>query len=109
MLDTDLGTMNAGAATYTGSDVDADTALSFSLSGADSDKFELIDTDDTDPVDGDMPTLAWKAAPDFENPGDSDRDNVYEVTVVVSDGVNDGMQAVTVKVTNVEELTGASR
>ena len=32
--------------------------------------------------------LAWKAAPDFENPGDSDRDNVYEVTVVVSDSVN---------------------
>ena len=31
------------------------------------------------------------------------RDNVYEVTVVASDGANSAMRDVTVKVTNMEE------
>ena len=99
VLDTNLATEDdAEPATYTAMDVDADTALAFSLSGADGDKFELTGMD---PI---MRTLAFKAAPDFENPGDSDRDNVYEVTVVVSDGVNNKMQADAVKVTNMEEM-----
>ena len=61
-------------------------------------------TDPQNDDDGDMRDFSVQGeAPDFENPGDSDRDNVYEVTVVVSDGVNDSMVAVTVKVTNIEE------
>ena len=31
-------------------------------------------------------TLTFNAAPDFEAPADANSDNVYEVTVVVSDG-----------------------
>jgi glucose/arabinose dehydrogenase len=30
--------------------------------------------------------VSFKAAPDFENPGDANRDNVYELTLTVSDG-----------------------
>ena len=44
--------------------------------------------------------LVFKEKPDFENPGDTNGDNVYKVTVVASDGVNDAMWDVTVKVTN---------
>ena len=47
--------------------------------------------------------LAFEDEPDFENPGDMNRDNVYEVTVVASDGVNAAMRDVTVKVTNITE------
>ena len=47
---------------------------------------------------------SFKANPDFESPGDSGRDNVYEVTLVVTDSKgNSDEQDVTVKVTNVEE------
>ena len=51
-------------------------------------------------------TLAFKAKPDFEKPGDANGNNIYEVTVVATDG--DGLTAMkqvtyTVKVTNVEE------
>ena len=47
--------------------------------------------------------LAFKDKPDFEMPGDSNRDNVYQVTVVASDGVNPAMRDVIVKVTNMPE------
>ena len=53
---------------------------------------------------GAMPTLAFKANPDYESPGDSGGNNVYEVTLVVTDSKgNTDEQEVTVKVTNVEE------
>ena len=47
--------------------------------------------------------LRFKSSPDFESPGASD--NSYEVTVRASDGGQDttAMEAVTVRVTNVEE------
>ena len=32
-----------------------------------------------------MRTLSFKANPDYESPGDSGGDNVYEVTLVVTD------------------------
>ena len=44
--------------------------------------------------------LVFKAKPDFETPGDSNRDNVYQVTVVASDGANSAMRDVIVKVTD---------
>ena len=85
---------------YTAADADeADTAgdLDWSLAGADSSKFSITET-------GATRTLSFKANPDYESPGDSNRNNVYEVTVVVTDSKdNSAEQDVTVKVTNVEE------
>ena len=51
-----------------------------------------------------MSALAFKANPNYESPGDSGGNNVYEVTLVVTDskGNTDDLD-VTVKVTNVEE------
>ena len=85
---------------YTGSDADAADPLAdlkWSLSGADASKFEITGTAGTR-------TLAFKANPDYESPGDSGGDNVYEVTVVVTDSKgNTDEQDVTVKVTDIEE------
>ena len=85
---------------YTATDVDvADPAadLTWTLSGADASKFDITGT-------GDMRDLAFKASPNYESPGDSGANNVYEVTLVVTDskGNTDDLD-VTVKVTNVEE------
>ena len=52
-----------------------------------------------------MRVLAFKANPDYESPGDSGANNLYEVTVVVTDTKgNTDERAVMVKVTNIEEL-----
>ena len=74
--------------------------ITLSLSGADSDKFEL---NDLDPVLSGTQELAFKEAPDFENPGDSNEDNIYEVTVEASDTVMTASQSVTIKVTDADE------
>ena len=99
VLDVDLSDPNADLAEYTGTDPeDTDTELKWSVSGADSGKFAI------DSATGDRTTLAFKAAPDYEMPGDANGDNVYEVTVVVTDSkANTAMRDVTVKVTNEEE------
>ena len=95
------GTALAAEPTYTASDPDtvADPVddLKWTLSGADAGKFELDGS-------GDTRTLAFEEAPNYESPGDSGRNNVYEVTIRVTDSEgNTADQAVTVKVTNMEE------
>ena len=78
--------------------VDTAADLKWSLSGADASKFDISTSG------GATRTLSLKEAPDYEAPGDSGRDNVYEVTVVVTDTKgNSDEQDVTVKVTNAEE------
>ena len=96
--------------TYTAFDPEGGT-VTLSLSGDDEDMFMLDDVSGTCPADPAIPngttatckTLSLQAKPDFEMPGDNNGDNVYEVMVVASDGSNDAMRSVTVKVTNVEE------
>jgi polysaccharide lyase-like protein len=52
-------------------------AITYSISGgADAAKFTL---------DASSGALAFKTAPDFEAPGDANKDNIYEVTVKVTD------------------------
>ena len=48
--------------------------------------------------------LTFTAAPDYENPGDADGDNVYAVTVQVSDGDNTDTADIRVTLQNVIEL-----
>ena len=52
---------------------DEDSELMWSLSGADGGKFDINET-------GATVILTFKASPDFEAPGDANRNNVYEVT-----------------------------
>ena len=99
-LDIDAEADNVQPATYTvtdADDVDDAEDLRWLLSGADASKFSITET-------GDMRTLAFKANPDYESPGDSNGNNVYEVTVQVTDTKgNSDEQDVTVKVTNINE------
>ncbi|MBC6426089.1 MAG: T9SS type A sorting domain-containing protein, partial [Ekhidna sp.] len=44
--------------------------------------------------------LTFNTAPNFEASGSADNDNVYEVEVTASDGVNDVTQTITVTVTD---------
>ncbi len=80
----------SGAFLVTATDSDGD-ALTFSItSGADSSLFSISSTG----------SVTFNTAPDFEVPGDSNTDNVYELEVSVSDGTVSDSQAFTVTVTN---------
>ena len=57
-------------------DGDGDTALTWSLEGEDAAKFDLLEADGM---------LTFKESPNYEMPADRNKDNVYKVTVVVSD------------------------
>ncbi len=50
-------------------------------------------------------TLTFVAAPDFENPTDSDSNNVYTIIVQVSDGVHTDNQIITVTIVDVQSST----
>ena len=69
----------------------------WSRSGDDADQFKLTGT-----TDGTR-QLEFVDAVDFENPGDRNRDNIYEVTVVVTDGSESSELKVTVKVLDSDE------
>ena len=109
-------------ATYTATDQEDDnttppTLLTWSLDGPDATRmnadgdvvpiFVLTPDPAADPVvtntsvTAAMATLAFKKGPDFETPWDTNKDNVYEVTLVVADSVGaKGEYPVTVKVIN---------
>ena len=77
-------------AAATATDADGDP-LRYSLSGTDAGLFT---------IDADTGEVSFRAAPDFEAPGDADRDNVYDIIVTASDGTNRTEQAVAITVTN---------
>ena len=71
------------------------TGLEWKLEGSDRSKLTIGDTDGM---------LKFVENPDFEDPADANRDNVYEVTVVVTDsGSLTDRLAVRVEVTNAQE------
>lgn len=88
--------------TYTASDADMDD-LTWSLSGTDAEDFNIGET---------TGALTFAAVPNFEMPadepamGETEGDNIYNITVVVSDDETPAMTAtlaVVVTVTNVNE------
>ncbi|MFW2589961.1 ExeM/NucH family extracellular endonuclease [Sagittula sp. SSi028] len=83
-------------AAITASDAEGD-ALTYSLSGADADLFS---------IDAATGALTFDAAPDFERPLDADADNLYDLTVTVSDGSDSDAQDIQVSVTDVDEFVG---
>ncbi len=87
---------NGGAVTtVTATDADAGASLSYTIAGGtDAAKFS---------INGSTGALSFLAAPNFEVPTDSDGNNVYNVTVQVSDGALTDLQSVAVTVTNVNE------
>ena len=87
--------------TVTASDADAGATLSYSIvGGADAARFA---------INAATGALSFVSAPDFESPADAGGNNVYDVTVQVSDGSNTDTQAIAVTVTNVSgSYTGTS-
>ena len=73
--------------------------VNLTLMGPDGTKFELSDAG----------VLSFMAKPDYENPGDRDKDNVYEVTVRASDGTVYADRMVEVTVTEVDEAPVITR
>ena len=82
--------------TASASDPDATASLSYSLSGVDASLLTI------DPISGE---LAFRSAPDFDNPLDSDKGNDYELDIGVSDGTNSASLQLTVRVSNVNDST----
>ena len=88
---------NTSGTVYTAqaTDPDGDT-VTYSLSGADAGLFA---------IDASTGAVSFVAAPDFENPGDANGDNVYQISVTASDGTSSTTQDVSITVTNVGEET----
>jgi Ca2+-binding RTX toxin-like protein len=82
------------AATISASDVDFDT-LTYSISGGDDAQLFSINT-----ATGE---LQFVTAPNFEVPADANGNNVYDVSVTVSDGGLSNTQSVHINVTDVNE------
>jgi len=59
-------------------------------------------------IDSATGQLSFLVAPDFEKPGDKNKDNVYTVEVQVSDGKNAASKVLKVTVTNVNEAPSLS-
>ena len=100
----DVGEDELLIATYVATDPEG-ANVTLSLMGDDAASFELAD--DTLLIGADAPNvsqmLSFKERPDFENPGDRNGDNVYEVTVRASDGRLNTDRMVTIKVTDADE------
>ena len=86
--------------TYTATDPEG-ANVTLSLMGDDAALFELAaDTETGNAVNR---ALSFRERPDFENPGDRNGDNVYEVSVRASDGRLNTDRMVTIKVTDADE------
>ncbi len=79
-------------ATYNASDPEGEN-IQWDLEGNDDDKLSITSAG----------VLTFNTIPDFEDKKDHNTDNVYEVTVVASEGVNKETQDVRITVTNVNE------
>ncbi len=91
-IQTDEGATPVG--TVTASDPEGAPVAYAIRGGADAALFSL------DPVSG---ALAFLSAPDYESPADRDLNNAYEVVVEASDGSLTDVQALVVRVRNVNE------
>ena len=79
-------------ATISATDVDQDD-LTYSLSGTDAELFAISSTG----------VLTFVSSPDFENPADSDANNIYDLTVTVSDGSLIDEQAIAISILDVDD------
>ena len=93
------GTETVGV--YSGTD-EAGTAIGLTLEGADAPAFGLTRIALGETNAGSY-TLAFNAAPDFEDPADTGSNNEYQVTVAATDRGLKATQSVVVRVTNANE------
>jgi Ca2+-binding RTX toxin-like protein len=90
-----IGENSTAVTTVTATDPDANTTLTYSISGgADAALFQ---------INAATGALSFKAAPNFEVPADAGRNNVYDVIIQASDGTLTDTQAIAVTVADVAE------
>ena len=78
---------NSGATiSVAANDPDVSSSLTYTLSGADASKFTISSSG----------VLSFSSAPDYESPSDSGSNNVFNVSVAVSDGVNSSSVALVI-------------
>ena len=92
----EVGDIATALATFTGTDQDTEASpahepvdTSWQVGGPDGSKFQIGNVADGTGVES-PGVLTFKAAPNFESPGDADKNNVYEVTVSVESGPDPG-------------------
>ena len=87
---------NTSGTIYTASatDLDATDTITYTLSGADSALLQI------DPSSG---ALAFINSPDYENPQDQNINNVYELSIVASDGTNSASLALSIEILDTSE------
>ncbi|PLK49628.1 cadherin domain-containing protein [Uliginosibacterium sp. TH139] len=91
---------NTAVTTIVATDSDASSSISYSIiGGTDAARFS---------IDASTGVLRFIAAPDAETPIDADHNNVYEVIVQASDGLNTDSQSLSVSVADVDEFNVGS-
>ena len=92
--------ISSSTAVYTvdASDADANTTLTYTLSGTDVGLFDISSTG----------AVTFKTSPNFEAPADAGANNVYDIIVGASDGLTTTTKAVAVTVTDVAEARVSS-
>ena len=84
-------TENSGATiSVSAVDQDASTSLSYSLSGADAAQFSISTSG----------VVSFTSAPDYESPSDSGSNNIYNISVGVSDGTNSSSVTLVISLTD---------
>jgi len=87
---------NSSATGYTATATDAEgNTVTYSL-GASGDSAAFT-------IDPNTGVLSFTASPDFETPTDGNTDNIYDVEIIASDGVNTTTQTVSVAVDNLDD------
>lgn len=77
---------------YTATATDADgNSLTYSLAGTDAGRFS---------INASTGAVSFTSAPDFEAPADANGDNIYNITIGVSDGMTSVSKAVAITVTD---------
>jgi glucose/arabinose dehydrogenase len=83
---------NMSGVAYTATATDSDgNSLTYSLSGTDAGRFS---------INASTGAVSFTSAPDFEAPADANGDNIYNITIGVSDGMTSASKAVAITVTD---------
>ena len=93
------GSASGSSSSDSDSGISTDDPLGFSLSGVDADLFN---------IDSSSGEITFKSSPDYENPLDSDQDNVYEIIVTASTGNISNSQNISITVNDEDESSSNS-
>ncbi|SMN15082.1 Chitinase [uncultured Candidatus Thioglobus sp.] len=69
--------------------------LTYGISGTDANLFNVIST---------TGVITFKSAPDYENPADAGRNNVYNLTLEVNDEISTTTKAISITINNLNEV-----